>query len=246
MGVKLARNWSSGYLGKGIIGVLLAAICGYFSVRGLFYFKNWWTSTGGVDSTLTVAELLTAVVGLIGAVATPTTSVLVIRRAQSANNGTTNNEATERPAPLQVVLPALFLAMAIGGTAGYVHWNSTRPNIPITTSVEVFYGKGMRDQAQATVVLPGAPPERTHVVFTPVLENPSKVGNCAGSARLDVVAKLDGVESTVHTDLPHAREIRIALTGVTKRAEIMITVHMQDEACTVDLRIKKATLYNEH
>jgi hypothetical protein len=184
-------------------------------------------------------ELLAALVSLIATLFGIMVEILARRRAQAANQSPTNH----RPVRWHAIL-AWFAVGGVGLAAGYVHWNFTRPEVPITDTVKILYGDGMRDRAQATVVLPDGPLDRSHITLTPRLENPSEVGNCAGSARLDVAVQLDGVKAGVAAGVLPGQDVRVNIDGVVRKAEILITVDMRDDKCVVNLDVAKAVLHD--
>jgi hypothetical protein len=101
----------------------------------------------------------------------------------------------------------------------------------------------MQNGRQATIQIPGTPPQRRHLSLIPTLTNPAKVGDCVMPAQLDIILMSDG-RAGQSVSLRAGHEVRLDLTGVTHQAKVIVTLHVQDISCTVDLGVGEAILYN--
>lgn len=148
-----------------------------------------------------------------------------------------------RPRRKALLFGAATVILAIGAAVTY--WLAVvKPDMPVTDLAIVTNGDRMTSGKLATIDIPGTPPERHNFAFTPTLTNPSTVGDCVGSARLDVSLVLDGRTTIQKTGLPPQEEIRMDLDGVTRDAQVLVSVDMQDAACEVKLSLSEAVLFN--
>jgi hypothetical protein len=145
-----------------------------------------------------------------------------------------------------VLLLALAASVVIGslGAVGYYKL-LRRPDIHFANRISVEHDKGLTDTGQATIHVPGDPPTRRYLTLTPQLTNTSPVGDCVGSAHLDVALIRDGRWHTVGTNLTPRTPINFDLAGTSQDASVAINVYMADTACVVDLDFTEAVLYNK-
>jgi hypothetical protein len=129
------------------------------------------------------------------------------------------------------------------GAIAYRQWIH-KPDIQITDQAKVPDGQAMQDGMQAIVQIPGTPPARRYLAITPTLTNTQSVGNCVGSALLDITLVVDGRRGFEQSEWPPDHELRLDLKGTTQEARVLVTVHMDDTACKVNLGLKEAVLYN--
>lgn len=143
-------------------------------------------------------------------------------------------------------LAALFTAVVVGPVAGVLYWTLWhKVDIPVTDQVSVSNGvKRMRDGDQVTIQIPGQPPQRRYLAIVPTLTNPSSVGDCVNPAKLDIVTVIDGWQRDSKSGVRPGRETELDLTGVTRQASLLVTLHVPDSFCEIDFGIAQAVLYN--
>jgi hypothetical protein len=139
---------------------------------------------------------------------------------------------------------ALFAAISLGACGGFFYWAVIhKTDIPVTDRVAVSGGRGMQNGGQATIQIPGTPPQRRHFALIMTLTNTAQVGDCVNPARLDVTPVIDG-EQRQPVSLRPGHEARLDLTGATHQASVIVTLHVQDPFCAVNLGVNQAVLYN--
>jgi EmrB/QacA subfamily drug resistance transporter len=142
-------------------------------------------------------------------------------------------------------LAAVATVILLGAGGGIAYWTlNLKPEIPVTDLVVVSNGQGMHDDRQATIQLPGTPPPRRHIVLVLTLTNAASVGDCVNPARLDVTPVIDGQQWPSTDGVQPGREIRLNLTGAVHHTGVVVTLHVPDSSCTVDLQVSRAILYN--
>lgn len=141
-------------------------------------------------------------------------------------------------------LSALLAGIILGAGGPVFYWTVIhKQDSPVTDQVSVSDGQGMHDGEQATIQIPGRPPQRDHLAIVLTLTNPAEVGDCVRPARLDITSVIDGRQRQLESVRPD-QEIRLDLSEVTHSAAILVTLHTPDPACAVDLRVGQAVLYN--
>lgn len=144
---------------------------------------------------------------------------------------------------LRLVLIVALCLISLGA-ATFSFWRVfNKSDIQVTDLMVVSDGERMQDGEQATIPIPGDPPQRAKLSLIPTLTNPATVGDCVGSAQLQVELVVDGVPGLLLWSFP-GEEINFDLEGVTHRADILITPQLQDSACRVDLAVINAVLHN--
>ncbi|HEY0639396.1 MAG TPA: hypothetical protein VGD67_17245 [Pseudonocardiaceae bacterium] len=170
-------------------------------------------------------------------------SVLALRRGSPVQD----DVGTERPPPRRWLVRSVAIAsiLLLGTGLGLNYFQFVRkPDLPITNKL-VFEGHVNVEPGQVvTIRIPGNPPGRDHLAITPTLVNDRPVGDCVGSARLDVIPRLDGVNREPRTNLRPGRELRVELDGIQDEALLLVTVRMPDPTCVVSLGVREATLFN--
>lgn len=144
---------------------------------------------------------------------------------------------------LRVVL-IIALCVVFLGAGSYSIWSFLNtPDIQVTDLIVVSDGEKMEDGGQATISIPGDPPQREKFSLIPTLTNLATVGDCAGSAQLQVKLVIDGVPGTPLWSFPD-EEILFDLEGVARSASVLVTPYLQDSSCRVVLGVSKAVLHN--
>jgi hypothetical protein len=150
--------------------------------------------------------------------------------------------------PMSAGLKLLLLAegtMLLGAGVALSYWLVVvKPDLQLTGQVAVANGRGLVDGAQASITLPGEPPERRYLSLTPTLVNPRTVGDCVAAAELDITLVVDGKLQDPSPGHRSNRELRLDLDGVSRDAKVLFTVHMPDPGCGVDLDLSEAVLFN--
>jgi hypothetical protein len=146
--------------------------------------------------------------------------------------------------PQRLRLVALVTGVVLGVGGGLFYWTVIhKTDIPVTDRVLVFSGEGMHDGEQATIQIPGLPPQRRHLAITPTLINPANVGDCVTPARLNLTPVIDGQQREPISVRP-GHEARLDLTGVTHQASVLVALYTPDTSCKIDLGVGQAVLYN--
>lgn len=141
-------------------------------------------------------------------------------------------------------LAALLTGVALGGSGGFFYWTVIhKTDLPVTDQVTASSDQEMQDGGQETIQIPGSPPQRRYLSITPTLINSAKVGDCVGPARLDLTPVIDGQHRMPVSVRPN-HEARLDLTGVTRKASVLVTLHTPDSSCRVKLGVDQAVLYN--
>jgi hypothetical protein len=55
---------------------------------------------------------------------------------------------------------------------------------------------------------------------------------------------IDGQQGPSVNDLRSGQEVQLNLTSVTRQTSVLVTLHVSDSSCTVNLDVSKAILYN--
>lgn len=140
----------------------------------------------------------------------------------------------------------LGTVVALAATFASVYWFFIhKRDLPVTDQVAVGGdGRDLHHNQTATLDIPGDPPERRHLALTLALINNAGTGDCVLPASLNIAVKADGqVLST--RDGRAGKELRLKLGEVARGAQILVTLSERDPACTVDLKVTEAVLYNE-
>jgi hypothetical protein len=74
------------------------------------------------------------------------------------------------------------------------------------------------------------------------LTNLAGIGDCVSPARLDVTPVIDGQQWPSINGLQSDHETRLKFTGATRQNGVVVTVHMPDSSCAVDLNVNKSIL----
>jgi hypothetical protein len=147
----------------------------------------------------------------------------------------------------QFVRRLVAVAVQVGVISGGIIMLSLtlyRPSIPITETVTVSNWKDMANKSEASVEIP-APTRREKLTIVPNVTNIGETGNCADSARLDLVLLRDGVRAQSAPNIVQGTRVRFSLTGVVDTAAVSIAVRMRDPLCRVNLTIPEAVLSND-
>ncbi|MGH3939039.1 MAG: hypothetical protein ACRDTG_10480 [Pseudonocardiaceae bacterium] len=142
-------------------------------------------------------------------------------------------------------LAALLTGIVMGTGGGVFYWTVIhKTDSPVTDQVSVTDGQGMRDGGQATIQIPGQPPQRRYLAIVLTLTNPAEVGDCVAPAQLNITPVIDGQQQQPFSVRP-GDEAKIDLTTVSHRASVLVTLHIPDQSlCRVDLGVSQAVLYN--
>ncbi|MGQ0775086.1 MAG: MFS transporter [Pseudonocardiales bacterium] len=144
-----------------------------------------------------------------------------------------------------IVTGTLLTVIVLGVAGSMAYWTvSRKAHIPVTDLVMVSDGQGMRDGGQATIQIPGEPPPRRRLALILTLTNLARVGDCVNPARLDIAPVIDGQQWPSVDGLQSGRETRLNFTGATRRTDVVVTLHMPDPSCAVDLNVDRAILYD--
>ncbi|WP_433271840.1 hypothetical protein ACQPZF_14055 [Actinosynnema sp. CS-041913] len=185
-----------------------------------------------------IADAVSVLVGTVSLVVT----VLGLQRTTARTNAEPPRRGPRKTAPRWMFAAAMA---AIGAIAGLFFWLVVvKPDVPVTDLVEISNGERMTDGEQASFGVPGKPPERRYLFFTPTLVNHESVGDCVGSARLAITLVRDGRKDPPLEERLSGREVRLDLGGTTREARVLVTLTIPDEACAVDLGVTEAVLYN--
>lgn len=144
------------------------------------------------------------------------------------------------------IITGTLLTVIVLGVAGGMAYRTVgrKAEIPVTDLVTVSNGQLMHDGGQATIQIPGEPPPRRRLALILTLTNHASVGDCVNPARLDLAPVIDGQQWPSVDGLQSGRESRLNFTGATRRTGVVVTLHMPDPSCEVDLNIARAILYD--
>ena len=156
-----------------------------------------------------------------------------------------NNVTSPRSLWRRMQLKALLTTIVLGGSIGLFYWTIIhKPDIPVTDQVAVSTsGQGMQDGGQATIHVPGQPPQRRNLAIIPNLINTATIGDCVKPAQLDLTPVIDGQQRQPVKVRP-GHEARLDLAGATHQASVLVILHTPDPSCRVDLGVDQAVLYN--
>ncbi|MBB5959405.1 hypothetical protein FHS29_006026 [Saccharothrix tamanrassetensis] len=185
-----------------------------------------------------IADAVSVLVGTVSLVV----AVLGLQHSSGRRNAEPRRQGPRKPLPRWIFAAA---GAAIGAIAGLFFWLVVvKPDVPVTDLAEISNGNQMTDGEQASFRVPGTPPERRYLFITPVLVNHESVGDCVGSAQLTVTLVRDGRKDPPLQGRLPGGEVRLDLAGTTREARVLIALSMPDQACTVDLGLSEAVLYN--
>jgi hypothetical protein len=185
-----------------------------------------------------VADALSLLIGSMSLVAT------VLAFQHSVRGARPVEPPRALSASARKLAAGLTTAVVGAGTALFYFLVVVKPDVPATDLVEISLGKGMSDNARAELVVPGKPPPRRYFSLTPALVNTKKVGDCVGSAELDITVVRDGRWQEPTTGHRAGVEVKVDLGGTTREARIYFTLHVPDSECRVDLALAEAVLFN--
>ncbi|MGH8574071.1 MAG: hypothetical protein ACREX8_16080 [Gammaproteobacteria bacterium] len=144
-----------------------------------------------------------------------------------------------------IITGTLLTVIVLGVAGSMAYWTvSRKADIPVTDLAVVSDGQGMHDGGQATIQIPGEPPPRRRLALILTLTNLASVGDCVHPARLDIAPVIDGQRWPSVDGLRSGRETRLNFTGATRRTGVVVTLHMPDPSCAVDLNVDRAILYD--
>ncbi|MGQ0773432.1 MAG: hypothetical protein ACT4NY_03285 [Pseudonocardiales bacterium] len=141
-------------------------------------------------------------------------------------------------------------AIVLGAGVPIYYWTEIhKPNSRVTDQMSVFNGKAMHDGGQATITIPGRPPQHDHLAIVLTLTNHADVGDCVRPAKLDITPIIDSTpvidgRPEQLTSVRPGQEVRLDLSDVTRQAAVLVTLDTPDPSCRVELRVSQAVLYN--
>lgn len=139
---------------------------------------------------------------------------------------------------------ALIVGVVVCVAAVLVYWFVIhKTDLPVTDRMAVGpSGQGLRTNKVVTLPVYGTPPPRRNLALTLQVVNEDAAGDCESPARLYVDPVVDGV-TRPRVTARSRREVKVRLSAA-RTALLRITLHERDPACTVDLHVTEATLYN--
>jgi hypothetical protein len=181
--------------------------------------------------------LISGVVFLAGGLSVIILPLLPSGRAATANGEVVSPVRSRR----RHWIWALAVLVAIGGT--WLGWDlSDRTNINVTADMAAPSNPVYRD-GTIQLTVPGNPPVRDNLAITLQLRNPGATGNCVRPARLELTALVDGV-SQKPTTVSSGEEAELSLAGVSRDAQILVTLKHPDSACPLVVTVQRALLFN--
>lgn len=186
--------------------------------------------------------------GVADALSLFVTSVSLVATVLALQHSLRGTRPVEPPRALSASVRKLAAGLTtavVGAGAALVYFLVVvKPDVPVTDLIEISLGKGMSDNARAELVVPGKPPPRRYFSLTPTLVNTKEVGDCVGSAALDITVMRDGRLQELGTGHRPGVEVQVDLGGTTREARITFTLHVPDSECRVDLTLAEAVLFN--
>jgi len=155
--------------------------------------------------------------------------------------------SSRQPFPWGRLLIIGSVVAAVAGASGVVYAivQNTK-DIPVELSAASSGSGHWTHGSSLLMSVPGTPPDRDHLTIAISLKNAQTTGNCERTAKLDLTPVLDDSHKTSVVDQLPGNEIELSLTGVKRKAEVLIALRYGEgnQGCEVDLYVDKAVLHD--